>query len=88
MFHLGIVAVVYSRVHTCYVHGRVRNNYKSTVIVLTRRLTGCYRWSTTVDDIIIHVEEVANDVSVVVIRWILLCPEYTQNGSYYVVELA
>jgi hypothetical protein len=42
----------------------------------------------TVDDIIIHVEEVANDVSVVVVRWILLCPEYTQNGSYYVVELA
>jgi len=34
----------------------------------------------TVDDIIIHVEEVANDVSVVVVRWILLCPEYTQNG--------
>jgi len=28
----------------------------------------------TIDDIIIHVEEVANDVSVVVVRWILLCP--------------
>jgi len=41
-----------------------------------------------IDDLIIHVEKAANDVSVVVVTWILLCPEYSENGSYYIVELA